>query len=391
MLRFLPDSWLEALLRPFLLADPSAGIYYEAAAPDWRFFALAVLLVIGVASRRFGVWAQVEHKRLLLALVVLFYVWTFTIGNGRYFLVGLLAVGPLVVLAALGLPGTRWFRWTTVATILLVQAWTLSTMYRPNTWGMAKWRSGPAVPLAASPLREKPAVFLSITGISYSLLVPLFHPQSRWMNLAGQIDMSPRLPEYAKARALLDSGLPMYIVAPGYGDGMDEQRQPNATIWKLIEHTLRQHRLEPAELRCATLASDLLPVADPSTGKAPRQGVFWVCPVRHSAPAADDAAPDDPAQRDPEDDVFDRVEAHCPRYFPPGQAETRRYADHALRYYLSTDMRVFVEKNGEVRIKYYRSVMPSIIGTVQTVRAGQLSFACDKLPGRYEPPWSLQR
>ena len=37
MIRFEPDTWFDGALRPLLLGDPSAGLYYEEGAPDWRF------------------------------------------------------------------------------------------------------------------------------------------------------------------------------------------------------------------------------------------------------------------------------------------------------------------------------------------------------------------
>ena len=42
----MPDTWLDGLARPLLLADSVAGLYAEIQAPDWRFAALVLLLVI---------------------------------------------------------------------------------------------------------------------------------------------------------------------------------------------------------------------------------------------------------------------------------------------------------------------------------------------------------
>ena len=37
MIRFLPDTWLDALLRPVAMAMPDGWIYVETMAPDLRF------------------------------------------------------------------------------------------------------------------------------------------------------------------------------------------------------------------------------------------------------------------------------------------------------------------------------------------------------------------
>ena len=84
VLRFLPDDWLEALLRPFLMLDSVAGIYFEQSAPDLRFAALVLFLVIGALAGRVPRSLDARQRFLLVSLGLLFYVWTLTIGNGRY-------------------------------------------------------------------------------------------------------------------------------------------------------------------------------------------------------------------------------------------------------------------------------------------------------------------
>ena len=37
MIRFLADTWRDALLRPVAMAAPNSSVYIEIAAPDFRF------------------------------------------------------------------------------------------------------------------------------------------------------------------------------------------------------------------------------------------------------------------------------------------------------------------------------------------------------------------
>ncbi|MBZ8143122.1 hypothetical protein CLD22_25020, partial [Rubrivivax gelatinosus] len=210
MLRFKPDGWLEGLLRPLILIDPSAGIYFERAAPDFRFAWLGLLLlVVWFAHRgRPGFGRQSTQALLLLGLT--FYVWTFVIGNARYFAFGLLLVGPLLVMVWRRLPGTRSFRVSVLALVCTMQVYGVYQSYRPNQWGLARWSDGPALSLEDAPQRHRPAVFLTVTTISYSALVPLFHPDSRWANVTGQIDLTPKLPEFVRLQRLVASDLPRY-------------------------------------------------------------------------------------------------------------------------------------------------------------------------------------
>lgn len=383
MLRFLPDSWLEGFLRPLLLADPAVGLYYEEAAPDWRFAALLALLAIAALTGRLRRHITPMQGRMLLALMVTFYVWTFVSGNGRYFVTGLLIVGPMLVLVWQWLPGSRSFRWLVLGGIVVAQAWTVSSMYRPGAWALVGWTRGPALPIAATPLRESPAIFLTITSNSFSALAAKFHPESRWVNITGQTDLYPERPEYPLFRELMQSPLPRYLLAPAIQHEGAPLPQPHPPAWEVIDRALAAQGLETEGRTCELVATGLWPHDVPAHRARP--GAFWVCPVR--------AGPARPPERQAQpqlnamDDVFDRLEAHCPRFLRPGSAQTKRFADHWMRYYAASDMRVYVEDSGFVTYKYFRAFAPSVAGSVDDVRQGHIELDCSKLPGRYRVPW----
>jgi hypothetical protein len=136
------------LLRPWLLADPVAGLYVEIHAPDWRF----VLLSTGASDR----CAMAHRKRTLLdgpqwraviGLTVCFYLWTLVSGNGRYYLWGLLLVGPLVIVAVRRLPATLAMRNTVILAALALQGWAAWMTYEPNVWALRPWAQGPGLEL----------------------------------------------------------------------------------------------------------------------------------------------------------------------------------------------------------------------------------------------------
>lgn len=142
-MRFVPDGWLDAVLRPLLMADPVNGLYIEIQAPDVRFAALAVMTgVAWVAHRRKGLF-QAHQAMTLLALTVCFYVWTLVSGNGRYFIWGLLLAGPLVVMSAQKLPVTPSMRNTLVVLVLVLQGVSIWLCFVPNMWGLRPWKLGP--------------------------------------------------------------------------------------------------------------------------------------------------------------------------------------------------------------------------------------------------------
>lgn len=384
MLRFQPDGWLEGLLRPLILGDPSAGIYFEQAAPDWRFLVLALFVFAAWWARRGRPSFGPEQTRALLLLLVAFYIWTFVSGNARYFAFGLLLVGPLLVMAWRWLPGTRSFRMVLMALVLGMQGHALLEHYRPNGWGLARWSEGPGMAIEESPLRHRPAVFLTATGISYSILVPAFHPDSRWANVAGQRDITPELPEYARLQALLSSGLPRYLVAPIASQFMDADGQPARDARELYEGSLAVFGLALGPERCTALRSTLAAGPDePQLAGPPRRG-FWICPLVDVPPSLA-AAPriGERARR-----VFEAIEARCPRFFQPGDGRDREFDGIASRHYVSSDMRLYLTDSDRVLFRYFRALNPTQVGNADDVLAGRFDLPCDKVPGRYQAPWA---
>lgn len=397
MLRFIPDSLGDGLLRPLLLGDPAAGLYLETHAPDWRFALLVLFLAFAAAGRALGkVPAAVRGRqsgllgaatwRLLVGLTLCFYLWTFVSGNGRYFMWGLLIVGPLVVAAARRLPGTTALRNTAIVGALVLQGVAVSMTYEPNLWGLRPWREGPGLTLAKTPLQDKPAVFLTIGFISYSILVPQMHPQSRWANITGQRDLVPGMPEHDKLQALLNSPLPKYVLFNAARIARAKDDQPLAAAGEAMQRILREQRLRPLERHCEFVSAAVGGTPFNKRTQQPVEDGFWFCAVEpiQAGGAVESRQPVAPEL----DDVFERVERHCPRYFPPGSAHTRLGSDGAfVRHYAHSDTSLYVNDAGDVYFKYFRALNPSVIGEVHTVRQGQLTLDCTRLPGRYVPPW----
>ena len=203
MLRFKPDDWLEGLLRPFVLLDPQGFTYYELPAPDLRFAAILLMTGIFLVSGRLRARLSAPAWRTLIGLWLIFYLWTFFSGNGRYFMSGLLLAGPMLVLLAARLPFTHSMRLLLLAGLVGLQAMLVHQHFTHGMWALALWRDGPGVALEESPIKHEPALFVTISSVSHSALVPQFHPRSRWTNVTGQIDIMPGLPEYQPLRQLL--------------------------------------------------------------------------------------------------------------------------------------------------------------------------------------------
>ncbi len=388
MLRFQPDSWLEGLLRPFIMADPSAGIYFEVAAPDWRFAAFTTFMLIALLTRRGPALLLPQQSRAALGLLVMFYVWTFASGNGRYFLVGLLLIGPLVAAACRLLPGTRSFRVAALALVIALQSLTVWDFYLPNQWGLVRWYSGPGLYIEASPLREKPAVFITVTDISYSLLAPRFHPQSRWANIMGQHDIVPGTPEYGRLRELLNSPLPTYLISPLNPKFMTDDLQPAEPMKAFFAHSLATQKLQLSDESCAALQSNIAIGKLPLPGEINPLRGFWVCPVHLDSAMKPSGPRESLLAAAGLAEVFNRVEQKCPRFFPPGQGLERSFDGLWMRHYADSDVNLYVDQDARVLYKYFRALNPTFIAGAEQVRNGNFQIDCQKLAGRYRLPWS---
>lgn len=386
MLRFLPDGWLEGLLRPFLLLDPVAGLYAELAAPDWRFALLITCLLVVLAARRGRLPLAVPQKIALLSLAVMFYMWTFAIGNARYFVAGLLLVGPLLMMGWRLLPGTLAFRSLMLVGILALQGFAVQLNYVANAWGVVPWRGGQGPIVQASPLREHPAIFLTLSVMSYSILVPHFHPKSRWANIAGQRDITPAAPEYPRLQALLKSPLPKYVVVPAVPQYLSKERLPIGPMRDFLAQSLAVHGLALSGAACTLLRSDVSAGSLGGTEDSGAHRGFWFCPVQVVAVGA---SSDDRVEKRAHEfsDVFERVERRCPRFFPPGDGVENQVDGLWMRRYPTADTRLYIDSQGQVLFKYFRSVNPSLIGDVNAVRQDRFTITCNKLPGRYQLPW----
>ena len=98
MIRFLPDSWRDAVLRPFAMAAPDGGVYVEIMAPDFRFAFILLLIPVLTLLVFLRPWRNPPFKPVVILLTttaMAFVPWMLTTGNGRYFIPFLLVAGPL--------------------------------------------------------------------------------------------------------------------------------------------------------------------------------------------------------------------------------------------------------------------------------------------------------
>jgi hypothetical protein len=248
-----------------------------------------------------------------------------------------------------------------------------------------------AAPLQASPLRDKPAVFLTASLQSYSVLVPLFHPESRWAHIAGQFNLLPGTTEWPRLQALLQSPLPIYVVVASGPGAVDAKRMLAGGRAHRLQGVLSHHGLVFSSAGCQMLLSALSnPDFIVSKGTLVQQG-FWVCAVERESGQARNRVPASAATEaqpaSAQAQALDAVEQRCPRFFPPGGGRGSLLPGVHDREYPASDVRLWVDRYGDVNFYYFGAADATTLGTVEEVRAGRFSLPCGKLPGRYAPFW----
>ncbi|MEN9629743.1 MAG: hypothetical protein RJA10_2970, partial [Pseudomonadota bacterium] len=73
---------------------------------------------------------------------------------------------------------------------------------------------------------------------------------------------------------------------------------------------------------------------------------------------------------------------------PPGRGtQIPMGVDAAMRSYVETDTRLYVDGLGNVLVRYLRALNPTYIANAEQVLRGDFTINCQKLPGRYLYPW----
>lgn len=381
------------------MGAPDSYVYVEIMAPDFRWaFALLLLALLAMMrwrARRGGLGAVAPVGAegpatvfvLAAALAVAFVPWLLTSGNGRYFLPGLLMVGPMCVGLVWRLPVTRALRLTLAAGIVALQTFAVQQSAPWQAWALAQWKEAPYFQVDLPPeAKAEPATYVTMSVISYSLLIPQFHPQSRWMNLAnapwpgaGAFNSERTAAFLAQAQGKLKLIVP---VVPGM---LTEALLPTAQVSEVIGSQLAPFGLGFAQPQaCRFLHSRSLASMGlrEKTDQQRAQAGFWLCDLDRVAPTAGPAAYGRRYAA-----VFAALEQQCPRFLPAnGDGPSLALPSGEVRSYLQAEMKVYVYDDGRVLYKYYRDMNPVFVGQSQAILAGRARMDCAAV--RAALPWA---
>ena len=398
--RFIPDSFAEALWRPFAMIDPVTMVHEELRAPDLRY---AVILILTGALLCRWLWrrrsdsasqtvmsADAASACALAAIgcgfAVDWVIWLSGSGNSRYFLpMSSVAAVMLVALVYRLFPTQQKIRNYILAGLLGIQGVQL-WMGADYRWNETPWDDHWINISVPAKLKSEPNLYLTMGAQTNSFVAPYLAPGSGLINFSGLYTLGPDGANGAHIKALLKQYAPntrMLIRGERlYRD--NERRRPNRAQ---INDALEPFSLRVDEDDCATLAVHGLPpdldftIANSKPAVLQSRDTSYLLSCRVVPDDADHSA-QMPARRDA-DLVLDRLEDACPALFQPRRPRTEYSGDGGLRRYVGTDLTAWVS-HGSLKF-----LQPSVGGDV--VHLGReidwtkapIQIRCGRRNGRY--------
>jgi hypothetical protein len=357
--RFIPETFGEALWRPFAIVEPVSRVHEELRAPDLRYAVLAVL--IGLLMLRW-LWLGLAHAsspsagakpdssaRVLAALGCGFgadwLLWLIGSGNGRYFL-PMACVAAVMIVALLfrlfaARPGVRNYILAAIFAVQALQLW-MGTDFRWNDvpWG-GQWFKI-ALPEA---LQVDPNLYLTVGVQSHSFMAPFLARGSGMVNISGGYALGPEGANGSRIKSLISRYAPHLRVLL-YGERLREdaeQRQPRRSE---IDASLERFGLRVDPSDCATITVYGLPppleiMVKRSEPIAPQSRDTTYLVSCHLVPDSSDRSAQI-ARQHAADLVLDRLEDACPQLFQPRRPISEPNGDGWQRLYMNTDLTAWV-------------------------------------------------
>jgi hypothetical protein len=400
--RFIPESLVKALWRPFAMVDPVAMVQEELTAPDLRY---AALILLGGALLIRWLWKRFAHSsvpaaraepaatRVLAALgcglATGWVLWLSASGNGRYFL-PMASVAAVVIVALIfrlfaARPKVRNY---VLAVILGTQTVQLC-IGANHRWTGVPWdRHWLGIEMPEK-LATEPNLYLTAGVQSNSFIAAFLAKDSGLVNFSGAYALGPDGATGARIAALIHRYAPHLRVL---------WRLTRSEAWSMRHnHRLQvddallrfSFRIDPADCLRVTLQGlppdpeiinslVLAELVEPA-GRQPDTSYLMSCRIvpddsDHSAEVARERAVNV---------VFDRVEDACPALFQPRRLRTERYLETWQRLYVNTDL-VLSSSHGSVNFTNPVGGGPPVsLGLESDWAKAPLQLACGRRDGYY--------
>jgi hypothetical protein len=397
--RFIPDSFGDALLRPFAMLDPVRMVHEELSAPDLRYAVLVTLVILLVLRWGWGRFGQVapssndrqinESTRVLVALgggLSLYWVlWLYVSGNSRYVLTMACVAAAVIVGVLLRLFESRpTMRNRILAIIFVAQTFQLclGAEYRWNgtPWG-GQWFDV-SIP---EKLKTNANLYMTLSMQSNSFLAPFLAKDSGFVNVWGDYTLDPESANGARVKELIRRFSPSlrvaFLTSQPYENAGHPAPRPE------VEDALQGYGLRPDMADCEIITVHGLPPEleirfQTSLAQEPQNLDTTYAAACRLIPDSSDRSALVSRQR-AVNLVFDRIEDACPRLFQPRRLATQHYGDVWQRLYGATDIVVRIRLG---RVKFSDQSRPHgviDVGSENDWAKAPLRLDCGKRKGVY--------
>lgn len=399
--RFIPDTFAEALWRPFAILDPVNMVHEELRAPDSRYAVLVVLLGVLVVlwfwRRLKGPPNPPTQPQSVLATRVLtalgcglaadWVMWLSGSGNSRYFL-PMASITAIVVMALLfrlfaARPKVRNYILVAIFATQGIQLWMGAAFrWNPVPWD-GRWFNV-AVP---ERLAIEPNLYLTMGSQSNSFIAPFLAPASGLINFSGGYSLGPDGANGARVAALIRRYAPhLRVLLPGTRLHGDEERL--APRRSQVDDALERFGLRVDMSDCARIVVYGLPpdleitIKSSMPADEPRSRDSTNLVTCRAVPSDADRSATI-ARRRAADLVLDRLEDACPKLFQPRRLFTDHDGDLWQRVYVNTDLTAWVS-HGWVKFRNpVRGGPPIAVGRESDWAKAPLRLACGRRGGNY--------
>jgi hypothetical protein len=401
--RFIPESFMKALWRPFAIIDPAPSIQEELAAPDLRYALLAVLLC---ALFLRWLWRQVAHRatrsarsepavstRVLaalgIALTVDWVLWLSASGNGRYFL-PMASVTAVVIVGLLfrmfeTRPKMRNYILIAIFGTQIIQL-CFGANYR---WDSVPWDRHWLEIEVPQKLATEPNLYLTVGVQSNSFIAPYLARESGLVNFSGGYALGPEGSNGARIEGLIRKYAP-HVRVLWRGAPLQANAGQSEAHVSFVQDALARFGLVVDSSDCDTITVHGLPpemeirfqsseTNEPVNQQLPATTYLQSCRV---VPDTTDRSAQI-AREQAVDLVLDRLEDSCPQLFQPRRPRTEHSGDIWRRFYINTDLVAFVSY-GSVKFQdTLRGGLMANLGRESDWAKTAQRLTCGRRDGRY--------
>jgi hypothetical protein len=393
--RFIPETISDVLFFPLdaLRVDPN--IYTETNAPDSRFLVLAILLIFFAAKLTRKKWRAAKEKSndkvidtlpwLIMVWLLLYILWFCTSGNGRYFLPGLLLLGPIIVALFLSLNGARRI---SVYGIALLIGWQIIQVLEGATsrWSSAPWTQTWFEVQVPKELIDTAYLYLAPATQTSMFIAPFLNSGSAFSNIGGQVPLTLNGPGGKRLQSLLKKyGSNIRSLYPV--SGLRSIDLASHKVLQFYDGTYDRFGLQTDPTSCALIGRKA-PATEISVGPSTRAthasntAVSWAISC-HLVPVHDvRITGSKEAKR--VDYVFDKIERKCPRRFDPAGMVTKKLFDGWARTYVNSDFSLLYSPDtDQLQYRFFEGGEPINLGALadwEDDKTGTIDCSVKKAP-----------